>query len=127
MENTGQRETKTVTIELTDKERSDYGREAAKAEMEIARLEEDRKKLNTNIRNLRGSRHELLKAIEEGAEERTVETQVWHDQKEGLVKYLHNGDIVASRPMEDSDRQMNLGEKKTRTRKKTPAESQATA
>jgi hypothetical protein len=122
---------KTVTVVLNDKDKADYGLQAANHEMAITKLEEDRKVLNTSIRSHRGARHELLKAIETGEEEKTVECKVEKDFDKGEVRYLYEGTVVEARDMEESDRQLDIEDPPPKTKRrgrksKKTEETQAT-
>jgi hypothetical protein len=103
---------KTIKVKLTDAEKSTYAYQAAKAEMAIELIEEERKALNSQIKNHKGQRHELLKCIENGEEERSIECTVENDFDGNEVRYIYNGEVVDSRPMEESDRQLDLEKSK---------------
>lgn len=112
--------TKTAIVTLTEDEKLDYGVQAGQMEKLICQLDDQKRALSKELKSFKDERHRLLKAIEQGEEERTIECSVEYDFENSIVSYIYRGDIVDQRKMEDSDRQLALDQqtpKKTKLRK----------
>lgn len=114
--------TKTAIVTLTEDEKLEYGLQAGQMEKLITTLEEKKKELSKELKDYKDERHRLLKAIEEGEEERTIDCKVERDFENDIVSYVYRGDIVDQRKMEESDRQLALATDKPKVKRRRKKE-----
>jgi hypothetical protein len=114
--------TRPLPFKLNDEEKAARGLEAAKLNNEIAELTV-KKKLVTDefagsIKDRTARRNTLLKQIHDGLERRDSECTEVKNFDENKVEYWVDGQMLESREMTPTDRQLDLDEAKKDTKKK---------
>lgn len=119
-----------VPFELTDRDLSVKGKEAATLNKQLKGLVVGKKntvdEFNVKIKDRQARIDTLLASIKEGKEHRVVEATVKKFYTTNLVEFWFKGKLVHTRAMTVSERQVNLDEKKTfpRPKRKTTAQPQ---
>lgn len=103
-----------LPVALTQDELVDYGRRAAQLMARAEALDEQRleasKAQRQAISEIRNEARVLLADIRRGAVDRPVVCSIEHDAKAGTVETIRRdtGEVVARRPLTDSERQGRL-------------------
>ncbi len=105
------REQRELMCKLTEAELLQRGETMAEAELEIAKLKEERKGINGTIADLSATRNKLAKVIEDGEELRAVDCTWIEDIKQNVHNLIRQdtGELVTSRAMTAADHQLGLG------------------
>lgn len=115
--------TKELEFKLTQPEFAEKGKKAAAMAMEIANLEyefNDAKKAAKG--RIDAKKQELsmaLRTIRAGVENRQVECTMQKDYVRHVVSYIFNGTVMHQRPLEMSERQMELASTTPRVDRKS--------
>lgn len=130
----GTKVSKPIAFDLTEKEFSEKGQEAASLSKEVRSLvgefEGIKEDWKAKIKDREAKRDELLTVIHAKKEVRTVDTVMVKDFASKIVQYWFEGEVVEERAMTENEVQMEMElrapksvEKKTRVRNvKDPVE-----
>lgn len=102
--------TRTFTVELTEADTARLGKENAELQIEISRLEFEKKKLSAKIKPLDERSDKIAHIIISGHEERDIECYWSYDWKKG-IKTLHRSDTgeqIERDTIKDYERQPSL-------------------
>lgn len=97
---------------LTEPEYAEKGREAAERSRELGVLnlqfEREKKKFKSQIELKSDELNTILSVIQAGKETRNVECVEHKDYDRHMMVYIHRGEVVFERVMEQSERQVEL-------------------